>query len=139
MNKFGLRFEVFYLCYNTKQMQTYGHFKRQRGMVNSKSLEQAFYVYKGKMPKDKPTTRMYVDAGSALFNNLVKAVPVLSPKLQAYVSRDVREASLASMVGVPECEDEEEKKKGSKRRRRRTMKSFSCQATELHQLGARQR
>ena len=39
LNKFGLRFEVFYLCYNTKQMQTYGHFKRQRGMANSKSLE----------------------------------------------------------------------------------------------------
>ena len=114
LNKFGLRFEVFYLCYNTKQMQMYGHFKRQRGMANSKSLEQAFYVYKGRMPKNKPATRMYVDAGTPLFNQVVKAVPMLPPKLHAFVSRDVREASLAAMIGIPECEDEEEKKKTAK-------------------------
>ena len=119
LDKFSLRWTVFSLCYNTKLMKQYGHFKRERGMANSKSLEQAFYVYKGRMPKNKPLTRLYVDVGTPLFNQVVKVVPVLPPKLHAFVSKDVREASLAAMIGIPECEDEEEKKKSSKRMRKR--------------------
>jgi len=100
-----LHSEVFYLCYNTKQMAAYGFWKRQRGLANSKSLEPAFYVYKGKLPKKMPKNRMYVDSGSSLFNQVVKNVPVLAPKHQAYVSRALRETSLASMVGIPHDED----------------------------------
>ena len=111
LDKFSLRWTVFSLCYNTKLMKQYGHFKRERGMANSKSLEQAFYVYKGRMPKNKPVTRLYVDPGTSLFQQVMKAVPVLHPKFAAFVSREVREASLASMAGIPECDDEEEKKK----------------------------
>jgi hypothetical protein len=103
--------EAFYLCYNTKQMQQYGYWKRQRGLANSKSLEIALYGYKGKVPKNMPKNRMYVDAGSSLFNQVVKNVPVLPPKHQAFVSRAVRETSLISMVGIPHNEDDGEKEK----------------------------
>ena len=44
LTKVGLRYVTFYLNYNTKLMQVYGHWKRQRGIVNSKSLEQIFLV-----------------------------------------------------------------------------------------------
>ena len=106
-----MNFEAFYLCYNTKQMQQYGHWKRQRGPANSKSLEQALYVYKGRVPKNMPKNRMFVDAGSPLFNQVVKNVPVLAPKHQAFVCREVRETSLQSMAGVPHDEDAEEQEK----------------------------
>ena len=46
--------ETFYFCYNTKQMQMYGYWKRQRGIANSKSIEQVLLAYKGTMPKDMP-------------------------------------------------------------------------------------
>jgi hypothetical protein len=107
----SLRNEVFYLCYNTKQMLQYGHWKRQRGLANSKTLEQVLLVYKGKVPKNMPKTRQHVDANSSLFNQIVRNVPVLAPKNQAYVSRAVREASLNSMTGIPHDEDEGEKEK----------------------------
>jgi hypothetical protein len=109
--KHRMHIEVFYLCYNTKQMQSYGYWKRQRGIANSKSLEQALYVYKGKVPKNMPKNRMYVDAGSSLFNQVLKNVPVLAPRHQAFVSRAVRETSLMSMVGVPHSEDNGEQEK----------------------------
>ena len=111
LRKYKIRIEVFYLCYNTKQMQQYGHWKRQRGLANSKSLEQAFYVYKGRVPKNMPKNRMYVDAGSSLFNQVMKNVPVLAPRHQALVPRAVRETSLMSMVGVPHNEDDGEQEK----------------------------
>ena len=101
--------EMFYLCYNTKQMASYGHWKRQRGLANSKSIEQALYEYKGRVPKNMPKNRMHIDNGSSLFNQVVRNVPVLAPKHHAYVSREVREASLATMAGVPHDEDQEEK------------------------------
>ena len=75
-----MNIEVFCLCYNTKQMQQYGYCKSQRGIANSKSLEQAFYVYKGKVPKVMPKNRMFVDQGSSLFNHVVENVPVLAPR-----------------------------------------------------------
>ena len=100
-----------YLSYNTKQMQQYGHFKRQKGFANSKSLEKAFYVYKGRVPKNMPKNRMHVDAGSPLFNLQMKNVPVLAPKHQAFVCRQIREASLQNMAGVPHDEDAEEQEK----------------------------
>ena len=106
--KFLLRFEVFHFCYNTKQMQTYGYWKRQRGIANSKSLEPVLCVFRGKMPKNMPKQRKYVDANTLLFNQVVRNVPVLNPKHYAYVSREVREKSLLSMVGVPHTEDVEE-------------------------------
>ena len=42
LTKFKFNIEVFYLVYNTKQMQQYGYWQRQRGLANSKSLEPAF-------------------------------------------------------------------------------------------------
>ena len=106
-----MHIEVFYLLYNTKQMHHYGYWKRQRGLSNSKSLEQALYVYKGRVPKNMPKQRMFVDIGSSLFNQVLKNVPVLAPKHQAFVSRPVREKSLFSMVGIAHTEDDSEKKK----------------------------
>ena len=49
--------------------------------------------------------------GSSLFNQVVKNVPVLAPSLQAFVSRELRETSLLSMVGVPHDEDDGEQQK----------------------------
>ena len=111
LTKHKLSVEVFYMCYNTKQMQHYGYWKRQRGIANSKSLEQAFCVYKGKLPKNMPKNRMYVDVGSSLFNQVMKNVPVLAPKNHAYVSRAVRDTSLGSMVGIPHNEDDGEQER----------------------------
>ena len=58
-----------------------------------------------------PKTRQHVDWNSPLFNQVMRNVPVLPPKLQAYVSRTVRDTSLQSMTGVPHDEDEGEKSK----------------------------
>jgi hypothetical protein len=101
LKKYGMQYEVFYLCYNTRQMQHYGYWKGQRGIAKSKSMEPALYVYKGPLPKNMPQKRMYVDAASPLFNQVVKSVPVLAPMHQAFVSMAVRETSLTSMVGLP--------------------------------------
>ena len=106
--KFKSNIGVFYLCYNAKQMQQCGCWQRQRGMANSKSVEQAFYCYKGKTPKLMPKNRLHVDYGTSLFNQVMSNVPVLAPKLQAFVPRGVRDTSLDSMVGGPLDEDEEE-------------------------------
>jgi hypothetical protein len=103
--KYRLNVTVFHLCYNTKQMQSYGYWKRMRGIGNSKTLEQALYVYKGKIPKNLPKNRVYVDGGSALFNQVLRNVPVLAPKHQSFVSKGVREQSLSSMLGVPHTDD----------------------------------
>ena len=111
LTKHGLRHHTFYLCYNAKQMLQYGHWKRQRGIANSKTLEQALLVYKEKVPKNMPKERVYVDAGSALFNQVVRNVPVLAPKNQAYVPRQVRDESVRNMTGVPHNEDPGEQEK----------------------------
>ena len=47
-----LLYETFYLCYNAKQMQQYGHWKRLRGIANSNTLEQCFCIYKGETTED---------------------------------------------------------------------------------------
>ena len=54
LRKYKMNSEVVYLCYNVIQMQQYGYWQRQRGRANSRSLEPAFYVYKGKTPKHMP-------------------------------------------------------------------------------------
>ena len=114
LNQHKLNYEVFHLCYNTKQMAAYGHWKRQRGLANSRSIEQLFYVYKGHMPKTAPKKRMHVDPGSPLFNQVVRNVPVLAPKHQALVTREVRLTSLSTMVGIPQEEDPGEKQKAQR-------------------------
>jgi hypothetical protein len=105
LTKFGLKKVTFYLHYNTKRMAQYGHFRRQRGLANSKSLEQAFYVYKGRMPSNHPKIRKFVDPGSGLFQQVMKSVPVLAPKNHAYVSKQVRDASRQGMIGTSHDED----------------------------------
>ena len=42
----GFKNVSFYLTYNTKLMHQYGHWKRQRGIANSKSIEQLWCCYK---------------------------------------------------------------------------------------------
>ena len=111
--KFRFHVEVFYFCYNTKQMHQFGHWQRQRGLANSKSIEQAWYLYKGRLPKHMPKFRKDVDAGSPLFNQVLRNVPVLAPKHHAYVSKEVRQISLMSMTGVPHSDDPLEKAKMS--------------------------
>ena len=103
--KFGLKKVSFYLHYNSKHMALYGHFRRQRGMANSKSLEQVFFVYKGRMPSNHPKTRKFVDPGSALFQQVVRSVPLLAPKNHSYVPKEVRDTSLQGMVGISQDED----------------------------------
>ena len=109
--KHRLRHQTYYLCYNGNNMLQYGHWKRQSGLANAKTLEHAFLVYKEKVPKNMPKERVYVDAGSALFNQVMRNVPVLAPKNQAYVPRHVRDESLRNMTGVPHNEDEGEQEK----------------------------
>ena len=51
----GLTFRVFHLCYNTRQMQQCGHFKRQRGIAGSRSHELMFLCLGGgACPKTLP-------------------------------------------------------------------------------------
>ena len=52
-----------------------------------------------------------MDQGTPLFHQVVRNVPVLHPRHQALVSRQVRETSLASMVGTPDNEDDAEQHK----------------------------
>ena len=107
LKKFHLRWKQFYLCYNTKLMQQYGYWKRQRGIANARSVEIGLFVYKTAPPLNQPKQRKYVDTGTALFKDQVRNVPVLAPKFQALVTREVREQSLASMAGIPQVEDDE--------------------------------
>jgi hypothetical protein len=92
-------------------MHQYGYWKRQRGIANSKSIELCLLAYKGSVPKTMPKNRMHVDTGSGLFTQVVTNVLVLAPNLQAFVSQEVRETSLASMTGVPHDEDDGEQQK----------------------------
>ena len=46
-----LNSEMFHLCYSTKQMKQFGHFKRERGLANSKSIEPVFLCWKGLPPR----------------------------------------------------------------------------------------
>jgi hypothetical protein len=87
----NFNFQSFHLCYNTKQMVQYGFFKKQRGVANSRSHELLFLCYKGRLPKQLAKMRAHVDASSLVFNEVVRNVPVLSPKKQALVSREIRE------------------------------------------------
>ena len=56
--RFKMTVDVFYLCYNTKHMAQLGHWGKQRGIANSKSIEPALFVYKGKPPKRMPRNRI---------------------------------------------------------------------------------
>ena len=87
-------------------MMQYGHFKRQRGIANSRSHEVLYLCYKHRAPKNLAKTRMYVDSGSAVWNQVVRNVPILSHKNHALVTREVREESLQSMIGVDVAEVE---------------------------------
>ena len=87
-------------------MIQYGHFKRQRGIANSRSHEVLYLCYKHKAPKNLAKTRMYVDSGSAVWNQVVRNVPILSHKNHALVTREVREESLSTMIGVDVTEEE---------------------------------
>ena len=78
----------------------YGHFKRQRGVANSRSHELLYMCYKGRMPRNLAKMRVYVDNGSPMFNEVVRNVPVLSQKKHALVTREILEKSLQGMVGV---------------------------------------
>ena len=96
----NFNFQTFHLCYNTKQMHMFGIIRRKRGVANSRNHELLFLCYKGRLPKQLAKSRAYVDAGSETHCEVVRNVPVLSPKKQALVSREIREKSLTAMAGV---------------------------------------
>ena len=100
LNKHLYNHRQFHLCYNTKQMHLYGHFTRQRGFANSRSHEVLLLCYKGKIPKHLPKIREHVDAGTNVWCEVVKNVPVLHQKNHALVSKQIREQSLQSMIGT---------------------------------------
>ena len=52
--KFGLKNVSFYLHYNSKLMAQYGHFRRQRGMANSKSFGADLLWVQGNEAKQPP-------------------------------------------------------------------------------------
>lgn len=106
MTRNGFVSKEFHLCYNAKQMVQYGLFKRQRGVANSRNHELLFLCYKGRVPKLLARTRAHVDAGSLVFNEIVRNVPVLHPKGHALVSRAIRETSLRAMIGIDVAEVE---------------------------------
>ena len=64
LRKYRLYHDAFYLCYNTKQMAQYGHWRRQGGIANSKSIEQAIFAYLGfgskNLPKSANTSMLAV-------------------------------------------------------------------------------
>ncbi len=70
--KHKMNVEALYLCYDAQQMELYGYWKRQRGIANSKTVEQVLLAYKGTMPKNMPKNRLWVDPGSSLFNQVMK-------------------------------------------------------------------
>ena len=86
LTKNGFTIQLLHLCYNVKQMMQYGLFKKQRGVANSRSHELLFLRYKGRLPKQLAKTRVHVDAGSLVFNEVVRNVPVLAQKSHALVS-----------------------------------------------------
>ena len=49
-----------------------------------------------------PKYRQHVNAGSSLYCEVILKVPVVAPKDLAFVTKEVREASLATMIGVSE-------------------------------------
>ena len=65
------------------------------GCLIRRALEQIFYGYKGMRPSNHPKARKFVDAGSSL---------CFAPKSHAYVSKEVRDASLTSMIGTSQDE-----------------------------------
>jgi hypothetical protein len=107
LKKYNWKFKLFYAVYNVKQMQIYGCFKRQKGLANSMNVEVLFMCYKGTVPKGLPSVRSLVDEGSSLWNQVMRNVPVLSPKLQAWVEPSLRNQSLSSMNGEVPVDDED--------------------------------
>ena len=67
-----------------------------------------FLCYKGQQPRQLAKTRVHVDGGSLVFNAVVRNAPVLPQKSHSLVSREVRDASLQTMIGVRVCEVEAE-------------------------------
>ena len=67
VTKYHLHYEIFTFLYSTKQMLQYGHWSRQRGLNNAKTLEPVFFCWLGNTPiKVMPKKREYVDHGSPL-------------------------------------------------------------------------
>ena len=112
-----LTYSVIHMFYNAKQMDSFGLWKRKRGLANSKTYEQCFCMWKGKMPKQMPKLRKHVDAGTPLFWCHMRNVSVLSPRSHVLVSREVREQSLCTMTGIPDNEDKIERERERERER----------------------
>ena len=103
--KHNLKCVTYHLNYNPKQMQQYGYWRRNRGLANARVMESMLLVYKGPRQPKLKKERRFVDQGSLVYVNSIRNVPVLSPKNQAYVSKEVRDESLRAMVGSVEPED----------------------------------
>ena len=100
LNEQGLTWDTYFLCYNTTSMIKGGHWTRTGEVASSKNIENALCVYKNIRAK-MPPTRDHVDKGSFVETEVIRQVPVLSHRHQAFVPLSVRETSLKSMAGVP--------------------------------------
>ena len=81
-------------------MQQYGFWRRQRGLAKSNNIEPLLFAYKDRIPTQLPGLRQFIDNGSSLFMQTVRNVPVLAAKMQALVSREVKETSIFAMLGA---------------------------------------
>ena len=97
---YNWKFKVFSLVYDSKLLQKW-YWRRMRGLANSKNLERLLFCWKGRLPTNLPKHRQYLDAGSPLYCEVMLKVPVVAPKDLAFVSKEVRDASLATMSGIP--------------------------------------
>ena len=125
----SFHYKEFHLFYNTKHMAQYGHFKKQRGIANSRSHELLFLCYKGRLPKLLAKTRVYVDAGSVIFNEVVRNVLVLSQKCHALVSREIREKSLHAMIGTDVAEVEAKDQTTTNKNKQQTVQTKTKKTT----------
>ncbi len=100
INKQGWKSKEFVMITDYKGMQKH-YWRRQRGLANSRSVERLYFCWRGRMPKNIPSERWYVDQGSPLYVEVMFKVPVVPPKELTFVSKTVREASLKRMAAPP--------------------------------------
>ncbi|CAK0858880.1 unnamed protein product, partial [Prorocentrum cordatum] len=97
----GWKVKEFILVYESRLMERY-YWTVCRGVANSKTTEKLFLCWKGKMPPKIPQERWYVDRGSRMYVEVMSKVPVCAPKDLTFVSKDVRDVSLRSMMAPPD-------------------------------------
>ena len=96
---FNWKFKIFSLVYDSKLLQKW-YWRRMRGLANSRNLERLLFCWQGRLPTNLPKHRVYLDAGSPLYCEVMLKAPVVAPKDLAFVAKEVRDTSLATMSGI---------------------------------------